>query len=480
MERLHSRSDFERAETTLSSAHGLPSTIHPSASPRATESGPTRAATPIPAIITASRIDTTESTAADLAPPACRWREVLTVTLVPALVALFVVPDDPLLIQGNFPWLVLVPLLVGVQHGALAATLSSGLLLGVGGLQLFVSKPETLHAALPTLAAFGGGCVAVGVIAGYHHDRVQAQLSRLSLQAVDTARRLARLSRAHAVVKLSHRRLEERLAAGSWSLVSAFDEARRELGRATSLSAVAEVVLNVLSNHAMVQSATLLGVVSVDRRGGVELRPSASIGNPPATDLRHPLVQRALSTGRLVALDAETSDANVEREQTVLAVAPLVSASGKVLGLVLIHELPFMAFQAESLKGLAALTALLADMLEDHSLAHQTVAHQTGADASAADPSVAHRSVESQSVENDSWDNDSLEKFFVEDFPTEDFSVEDFLVEDFLVENPAVAEPESGEAHVGDASGDATGSSDGDFVGHRTGTHRRRGVAQSA
>jgi hypothetical protein len=424
----------------LSSAHGVPSTIHPSPSPRATEPGP--APTSIPAstaelaLITASRIETNESTDTAFISPARSWREVLGVSLVPALAGLLLVPADPLLIQGNFPWLVLVPLLVGVQHGALAATLSSGLLLGIGGIHMFVTRPEALPATLPTLAAFGGACVAIGVIAGHYHDRVQAQLSRLSLQALDTARRLARLSRAHAVVKLSHRKLEERLAAGSWSLVSAFDEARRELRHATSLSEVAEVVLNVLSNHASVQSATLLGVVSVDRRGCVELRPSARIGNPPAPDLQHPLVQRALSTGRLVALDAEASDDSVERDQTLLAVAPLVAASGQVLGLVLIHELPFMAFQAENLKGLAALTALLADMLEDRADARHSI-----------DP-LDERADEENSVEND-----SLEDFFVEDFSAEDASA---------------------------ASEDSTPAGDRDFVGSRTGTHRRRGVAQSA
>src|SRR5690606_10336043 len=64
-----------------------------------------------------------------------------------------------------------------------------------------------------------------------------------------------------------------------------------------------------------------------------------------------------------VALDGESADG---LEHDVLAVAPLVAASGRLLGLVAIHEMPFMAFQAESLKGLAAVTALLADMLEDH------------------------------------------------------------------------------------------------------------------
>jgi hypothetical protein len=427
----------------LSSAHDVPSTNDHSPSPSTSERRP--------AIVTApGRIESSD--ALEAASPARSVCEVLGSSLIPALVGARLAPADPLLIHGSFPWLVLVPLLVGVQHGALAATLSSGLLLSVGGIQLLVAGQQ---GAVPGLAAFAGGCLAVGIIAGHFHDRVQGRLARLSQQAADAARRLSRLSRAHAVVKLSHQKLEQRLAAGNWSLVSAFEDARRELGEATSLSAVGEVVLNVLSNHAMVQSATLLAVVSVDRRGRIELRPSASIGAPPATDLQHRLILRALATGRLVALDSEAADGDA-KEQTVLAVAPLVAASGKVLGLISIHEMPFMAFQAESLKGLAALTALLADMLEDHF---------------AKDLGVAEQDAEARSGEQhlSLVPERALSAVPVHEQPIEPVSAES-------------GPPADSEVVVaGSAEGDDLDTAHGDeFVGTRTGTHRRRGVAQSA
>jgi hypothetical protein len=404
----------------LSSAHDVPPTVNLLPLPRALDAAP--------AIATAS-IGTDKDDVAEAPPARPSWREVLCVSLLPPLLTLLLVPADPLLLDGNFPWFVLVPLLVGVQHGALAATLSAALLLGVGVLHPLITGQLQ---ALPALGAFAGGCLATGVIAGYSHDRVQARLVRSSQQAADNARRLARLSRAHAVVKLSHQRLEERLCAGNWSLVNAFEETRRELHGATSLSLVGEVVLNVLANHAMVQSATLLGITSVDRRGRIELEPSASIGHPPALDLEHRLVQRALATGRLVALDAESADGGAA--DSVLCVAPLAAASGRLLGLVLIHEMPFMAFQAENLKGLAALTALLADMLEQHFL----------------EPRVDEQHLS-------------------------------LLPERGLraVATPGLEPPESGEVERGDLDEAGPGSED-DFAGKRTGTHRRRSIAQSA
>ncbi len=348
-------------------------------------------------------------------------------SLVPPLGLAFIVPDDPLLIEAPFPWLALLPVLIGVQHGALAATVSSALLVGAGALHLLLSGATGLAA----LAAFAGGCLSLGVIAGHFHDRVQARLDRSSRAAADGAQRLARLARAHAVVKLSHQKLEERLAARSWSLVSAFEDARHALATATSISAVGEVVLSVLSNHAMVQSATLLTVT--ERDGRLELVPSASIGHPPDTDVRHRLVQRALETGRLVALDAESVDSGAD--DSILAVAPLGSASGELLGLIVIHELPFMAFQAENLKNLAALTALLADMLEERFV---DVEPEAGAWLSLV-PERAARAVATTRREEPM---DGL--------------------------GPELAR----EGH--------DGSLGPDFIGTRTGTHRRRGVAQSA
>jgi len=289
------------------------------------------------------------------------WREVLGLTLVAPLAAACITPADPLLIQGNFPWFVLIPLLLGAQHGALAAALSTGLLGGLGVLHAQFGVPEYW----PRLGAFAGGALAVGVIAGHFRDRVAARLTALGERAAADTERLGRLSRAHTVLTLSHHRLEEHLAARSWSLASAFKDVERALSGATSLATVGEVVLNVLSNHAQVQSASLVSVAP-GRRGQLALEVGASSGGAPEVDLEHPLVKRALATGRLVALDPESNEAS--EESSILAVAPLRSVGGRWLGLVLIHELPFMAFQAENLKNLAALTAMLADLLEERLL----------------------------------------------------------------------------------------------------------------
>jgi hypothetical protein len=348
-------------------------------------------------------------------------------TLLVPLGLACVVPHDPLLLQADFPWVVLLPLLIGAQHGALAAAVSSALLAGLGALHLELRGPGSFEA----LGVFAAGCLCAGTIAGAARDRITAQLGRLAERASEDSRRLARLARAHAVLSLSHRKLEERLAARSWSLQGAFEDARRSLAGASSVSELGGVVLGVLSNHAQVQSATLLTFGAARGTRQPPLAVSATLGNPPAADPGHRLVRRALETRGLVALDAENADGS---DETILAVAPLCTASGRLLGLVLIHELPFMAFQAEGLNALAALTALLADLLED-----QFVDSQSSAELDALFSSA----------------------------PPSEHELHTFPAADLLEEEPL------------EETRTLDGSEGSGVIDTRTGTHRRR-VAQSA
>src|SRR5688572_29409387 len=172
----------------------------------------------------------------------------------------------------------------------------------------------------------------------------------LSYTTLFRSRELSRVGRAHVVLELSHRQLEERLAARNWSIAAAFRDARRALAGSASLATVGDVVLGVLSNHAFVQRATLVSATLLEG-GRYELRPTTSMNGPAQLDLTHRLVQRALTSERLVAL--ETEGADLEAGESIVAVAPLRTVGGTLLGLVLVHEMPFLAFQAENLENLA-------------------------------------------------------------------------------------------------------------------------------
>jgi polysaccharide biosynthesis protein PelD len=340
------------------------------------------------------------------------WLEILAITVLIPLGVSWINPDDPFLLHAAFPWLALVSLLVGAQHGALGAAVHSAALFATAlGYEAQLGRLDGA-----ALGAWGGGCLAAGVLAGYFRDRVQGRLTHASQQAREKGQHLARLIRAHAVLKVSHQKLEERLSAQGWSLESAVENTRQALAASASLPALCESILHVLSNHAMVQTATLFTVVSggpSDRRP-CDLAVAAKLGHAPETDAGHRLIARALSTGRLVALDAESTE--LGSDESVLVAVPLLAASGRALGVIVVHEMPFMAFQATNLQTLAALCAHLADVLGER-------LHPPAPFAKASDASSPLSLV--------------------------------------------------GSAPTGFAPADQ-------FVGTRTGTHRRRDVAQSA
>lgn len=392
----------------MSKAHGVPSTVSISSSGAASSS--------------------VEQSDALVEPRRSPWLETLGLSLLAPLGAAGLAPDDPMLLGAAFPWLALVPLLVGAQHGALAAAVSTALLGGIG----------LLHGELGVgvnaeqLAAFVGGCLATGLIAGGFRDRAAARLTQLGSAASEGARRVARLGREQALLELSHRKLEERLLARSWSLASAFEDARRAIAGSSSLATLGDVVLNVLANHALVQSASLASATESDG-GRVLLEPRTSLNGPARPNLQHPLVRRAIETGRVVAVDTES--ALETTDASVLAAAPLCTVDGRLLGVVLIHDMPFMAFQAENLKNLATLTAMLADVLEDR-FVEPVLREQLGLGARGEAEVLALDSFEERADERAAPERELM--------------------------------PESAETRK-----------DG-FVGTRTGTHRRGRLAQSA
>lgn len=287
------------------------------------------------------------------------WIEIVGISVLVPLVIYCFQPRDPFLLNASFPWLVLIPLLIGAQHGV-RGSVASGALLCLGAWLLGG------HGA--ALAAWCAGCIAAGVISGYCRDRIGARLAESSQLAREYGARLTRLSRAHAVLKLSHQKLEERLSAQSWSLAAAAREAEQRLSTCESLNAAARIALDVICNHAMVQSASLLlspitGRATSEDANALELR--GQIGPARSVDVRNPLIQRALSTGKLVAIDVH---ADASADPSVLAAVPLAAASGAKLGVLVVHEMPFMAFQAGHLKNLASIALYIGDLIADSRL----------------------------------------------------------------------------------------------------------------
>jgi hypothetical protein len=281
------------------------------------------------------------------------WLEAVLLTVAAPLLGRLANERDPFQLDAAFPWLAFAPLLVGLQHGLLRALFSSSLLTALAYAHTQTLTPQQA----PALVSFAAGCFAIAALSGQFRDSAKRSSSELRSSGGELEEQLERLSRAHSALKLSHARLEERLAAERWSLEACLEHAARSLESASSPRAQAQVVLDVLATHALVQGAALYLVDA----GALQRFPVAVLGQPSGLVFAHPLMKRALETKRLVALSGGEPSAGDGR---VLAAVPLVAASGELRALIAIHQMPFMAFHAEQLEKLATICARLADLLD--------------------------------------------------------------------------------------------------------------------
>jgi hypothetical protein len=300
--------------------------------------------------------------------------------------------QDPFFLHGTFPWLVLVPLLIAVQHGLSSAIASAVLLCsGVWVRQaLGVEEP-------PGVWAWTAGCFLIALLAGWFKDQWLRRERDLSARCQELGERWQRLARAQRVLELSHSQLEERLIAQGWSLESVVRRAGAELASATTPARVYALVLDVLASQAQLLAVSFFApspLRSADSREPARLdtTPAASLGKsvrsgsaasaPAGASLSaHPIVRRALLTRQVALLAPEAAAEGLE--ESVLAALPLVTSSGRVLGVVAVHELPFLAFMPGTFSELDTILRGLADLVdarlcELRSSAPPRVKHRSG------------------------------------------------------------------------------------------------------
>ena len=285
-----------------------------------------------------------------------RWLETLAITLSGPALGMAVHAKDPFWMHAPVPWLILLPLLTGAQYGLSHGVLTSAVLSGLA----YAYGNSVGHLDTALLSSWGLGALVTGAIAGQFRDVREERMQRANALVLHLSERVERAERTGRIVKLSHERLEERLAATRWSLGGSVELAQRKMAELCSRRELGETLLDVLASQAMVQVASLYWAGSAP----LLPMPVATLGAPSHVRGLHPLVQRAWKTRRLVAV-GDLSDAISGDDGAVLAAAPVITASGHLVGVVAIHQMPFMQFQAEQLRSLLMIVGQLGDMMND-------------------------------------------------------------------------------------------------------------------
>lgn len=265
----------------------------------------------------------------------------------------FLRPEDPLLLRMGFPWLGVYALIFSLRYGALLGAVAGGFLLldwwvlsGAGG-----QFPKDYFA----------GVFAMLILTGHFADRWMARLGRESSVNRYLNSRLVSVTNSHYLLRVSHDRLEKELLSRPASLRDTLARLRAEIvpGPPDEALPHARVFLDYLASVTQINEASMFPVPD----GTPVLQACATAGPGFSLDVHDPLVQECLEKGRLAHLRELDG-----RESGYLICAPVRTAIGECLGILVIRRMFFMALNSDTLQLIQVMLAYYADSLRDQPL----------------------------------------------------------------------------------------------------------------
>nr|WP_199066575.1 PelD GGDEF domain-containing protein [Chromobacterium sp. ASV5] len=284
-----------------------------------------------------------------LIPLAGRPALLLEVVLIMLLaIGLFYVlqPGDPLLLDNPFPWIWLLPTIVALRYGALLGVVS--------GICLFAAWEffyrQHAGGAFPTML-FVGGFTQV-VVAGHFCDLWASRaVSEKSINAY-LRDRLVSITNNHYLLRISHAKLENDFLSRPTTFRDAIEHLRALAEPVNDaeqqLLPNAQSMLEFVALTCQIEVAAIYPV----RDGMVAAQPVAYVGHDFELDSHSPVLRHCLVYQELSHLkDMEDEEA----QDQYLACAPIVDASERMLGVLVISRMPFLALNFDNLQLLLAL-----------------------------------------------------------------------------------------------------------------------------
>jgi hypothetical protein len=284
---------------------------------------------------------------------------------------------DPLLLNSGFPWLWFAPFVIALRYGTLLGLLASAMTVGawylLGG----------SHGQAWPLMFFTGGLLQT-IVAGHFGDTWGHRAARASTINDYLNDRLVAITNSHYLMRLSHERLEKDLLSRPTTLRDSITELRRlsvqgESGAQDAVTPPASLralpgahgLLEFVAQVCQIEVAALFPV----RNGQVGREAAARVGDDFALAPDDELVTHAISTMSVAHLKSE--DIPVAQSQ-YLVCAPLVSADGQLLAVLVIKRMPFLSLNFDNLQLLLVLLGYYADGVEHSGLVQGILAAVPG------------------------------------------------------------------------------------------------------
>jgi len=283
------------------------------------------------------------------------WLETVGITLLVPAIGALLDSSDPFFMGATFPWLWFGPLLVALRYG-ISKALSSVSILVL--LWFFLSWNGLTKEFFPLNFMLGGTLMAL--IAGQFSSVWSTRLRRSDQLSRHATERFEQLSRAYFMVRLSHDRLEQNLISRPVTLRQAMTELRILMAKAggeLNASTTGDL-MSILVNYCSLTSAALYPVLN----GKISTEPLVKCGQETPCLPDDLLLLSAMESGHTAYQSADRL--REEQHSRYLVAAPMITSSGKLLGVLLVTDMPFMALHRETLQILGVLLAYAADHTE--------------------------------------------------------------------------------------------------------------------
>ncbi len=272
------------------------------------------------------------------------------------LLGLWLQPADPFFLDSGFPWVVLGTILpalrYGFSHGFVSALVLIGLLLWAWKSQRLGTPdfPQT----------FALGLLVLGMLVGEFTDAYRRRIGQHRIINEHQRNRLDEFTRNYHLLRVSHDRLEQRLAASSHSLRGALLELRQRLEAhaGAPLQDNARNILDLFADFGWLQVASLHAVQGEH----LCIPPLATLGEPAPVDPLAPMVRHTLKQRELLSIREEFLARQTD-PGPLLATIPVIDVNDRLWALILVQEMPFIALHEDNLRLLAVLGGHLGDLL---------------------------------------------------------------------------------------------------------------------
>lgn len=286
------------------------------------------------------------------------WFETCVVSLLVFALSWFINPDDVLLLEQDFLWLLIAPLFLALRHGFMFGFVSALFFIGLTVVMWRMGGAQDFSATALL------GLLIVTSLAGEFSDFWQRRLGRLEIESKQRHRRMEEFTRSYHLLRLSHDQLVEQLAGSSVSLRQAVTAMRQEMldSKSNPLESEAERILALFRRYGAVQSASLHRV----EHGKLDVNSLGRLGAVPE-DMhvlnQSSIIREALATAEMITALASENGTPRYVDGNILAVVPVGDLSGKIWALLVIYRMPFLKFTEDNLSLIAVMGSCLGDLL---------------------------------------------------------------------------------------------------------------------